>query len=319
MKRKLFTIILSLVFAFVIFSGFNLYAAQKFLKFGSASMGGGFYSIGAVLTKVLNDNLKGIKIAHQATGGSSTNCRYLNKGELDIALAQSTAIKDAYFGKGKFKSPQKNIRGITVIYFTRFHVVVRKGSGIKSIADFKGKRIDLGPVGGGIEVNTIKAMKVYGLTVKDIIPLHFSRSEFTEMFKTGRVDGHIWATYAPKAKIAELILANKVRLIPIEEDKIKLLIKENPELAPAVIKGGTYKDHPNDIHTVAAAAWLMTRKDLDPKIVYQIVKIIYDNLDTLRAQHKYFKDTKLESALKAKVAPLHPGAAKFYKEKGLIK
>ncbi len=315
--RKRFWVLLVAILVLVIPT---IATAKTFVRIGTASMGGGFYSTGIALAQVLNSKLDYIQANAQATGGSATNCNLLAKKEIEFGLAQTPVVVEAYNGTGKFKGrPVKNLRLVTAVYFTRFHIIVNKNSGINSVKDFKGKRIDFGPVGGGIERNTLILLKAYGLTQKDVKAEHLGRSEVAQALKSGRIDATVWATSVPNSHITDMLLSGKCKLIPIEKDKIEVILKEHPELVKSIIPANSYPNQKENIPTVSAIALLLTHKDVPEKLGYGVKKTIFTSLPELRERFKYWKETSLDTALIWKNIPIHPGALKFYKEAGLIK
>ena len=314
-SRILVLLVVGLVVFLPISSG-----ARTFVRIGTSSMGGGFYSVGTALAQVLNDKLKNIQANAQATGGSATNCNLLQRGEIELGLVQTPVIVQAYKGAGKFKGRAiKGLRIVTSIYHTRFHIVVNKRSGINSVKDFRGKTIDFGPVGGGIEYNTLLLMKAYGLSMKDVKTEHLGRSEVIQDLKTRRIDAIVWATSVPNSHITDAMLSGKCKLIGIDKDKIKVILREHPELVRSVLPAGSYPGQKGTIPTVSAVAMLLTYQSVPENLVYQITKTIFTSLPDLRERFKYWKETSLKTALEWRGIPIHPGALKYYREVGLLK
>ncbi len=192
-------------------------------------------------------------------------------------------------------------------------------AGIKSIGDFKGKRVDYGSVGQGIEVNVREMMSVYGLTDDDVRIERFGRAEVAEALKVGDSQAHIWTTNAPNAQVTDMIRSGKVGLIGIEADKIREIVEKYPHYAPVTIPGGVYAGYEKDIPVVGAVGSLLTYEDMPEEVIYKITKMIHGNTKFLQERLNYFNSLTLDFALAGMSVPLHPGAKKFYVEAGLIK
>jgi TRAP transporter TAXI family solute receptor len=199
------------------------------------------------------------------------------------------------------------------------HILVNKEAEIKSIADFKGKRVDYGSVGAGIEINTREFMSVYDLQDGDVNIQRFGRSEVEEALTMGDSQAHIWTTNAPNAQVSEMVRSGKVGLIGIEDDKIDVLVERFPHYAKAVIPGGTYEAYPRDIPVAAAVGSLLTYEDMPEDVIYKITKMLHENNKFLAERLNYFAGFNLRMALAGMAVPLHPGAKKYYVEQGLIR
>ena len=296
------------------------FAADKFIRIGTSAVGGGFYLIGNTIAQLGQAKMAGMNFT-AVTGGSLKNCMNLEKGEVEFGIVQSSTLALAVAGEAPFKAPLKNLRYVTAIYPMPAHIMVRKDAGINSIGDFKGKKVDYGSVGQGFETNTREMMSVYGLADKDLKIERFGRTEFEEAFKIGRTQAQIWATTVPNAQISELIRTNVITLIGIEPEKAKEILEKFPHYSPAVIPANGYEGLAQDIHTLGAVGSLLTRATMPEDEVYAVTKMMYENIEFLKDRMpSYFANFSLEQALAGMgKTELHPGAAKFYKEKGLLK
>lgn len=293
-------------------------AEDTFVRIGTSTVGGGFYLIGNTIAQLGTQELKEINFT-AVTGGSIKNCINLGTKEIELGMAQSSTVNEAWNGLNSFKTPIKTLRYVTAIYFMPAHILVNKDAGVKSVADFKGKRVDFGSVGQGIEINTREIMSVYGLTEADVRVERFGRNEVEEALKVGDTQAHIWTTNAPNAQVAEMIRSGKVELLGLEDDKIKELAEKFPHYTPAVIPGGLYTGYDKDIPVVAAVGSLLTYEDMPEDTIYKITKMLHENNKFLADRLNYFNGFNLDMALAGMAVPLHPGAKKYYVEKGLIK
>lgn len=296
------------------------FAQGKFIRIATASMGGAFYPLGNALAQLLSEKMPAYISSSQATGGSVENCRLLQRKEVELAFIQSATLREAVNAQGKFQTaPVKEMQAITAIYFMPFHVIVRKDAKIKNISDLKGKRVALGPVASGIEVNALALLESYGITKKDIKPVHQNQDESYEALKVGSVDALIYATGAGSAQITDVMLSGKTDILSIERGKVDAMIKKYPEFGPMVIPAGTYPNQSREISTIAGSAVLVTRPDLDADLVYEITKAIFTSADFLVQRHDYYKQTTPKNATVGIVLDLHPGAARYLKEIKAIK
>ncbi len=172
----------------------------KYVRIGTAGMGGAFYPMGNALAQLITEKIPNIKASAQSTGGSAENCRLLQKKDVEIALIQSATLREAVKGEGKFKDGAiKEIKAITSAYFMPFHVIVRADANVNNISDLKGKRIALGPIASGIEVNALTLLDAYGIKKEDFKAIHQNQDESYEALKMGNVDALIYATGAGSA------------------------------------------------------------------------------------------------------------------------
>ncbi|MDR2137776.1 MAG: TAXI family TRAP transporter solute-binding subunit [Synergistaceae bacterium] len=299
-------------------SGVASAADDVFVRIGTSTVGGGFYLIGNTIARLGTQALKEINFT-AITGGSIKNCINLGAKEIELGMVQSSTVNDAWKGgNDSFKEPVKTLRYVTAIYLMPAHILVNKDAEIKSIADFKGKRVDYGSVGAGIEINTREFMSVYGLKDDDVNIQRFSRNEVEEALRVGDSQAHIWTTNAPNAQVSEMVRSGKVGLIGIEDDKIGVLIEKFPHYEKAVIPGGTYEGYAQDIPVAAAVGSLLTYEDMPEDVIYKITKMLHENNKFLAERLNYFAGFNLQMALAGMAVPLHPGAKKYYVEQGLI-
>ncbi len=309
---------IALLIGICIIAAVPAFAADVFVRIGTSSVGGGFYLIGNTIAQLGTEKMKEINFT-AVTGGSIKNCMNLGTKDVELGMVQSSTVNDAWNGTGSFKEPIKTLRYVTAIYPMPAHILVNLDAGIKTIGDFKGKKVDFGSVGQGIEVNTRELMSVYGLKDEDVTIERFGRSEVAEALKVGDTQAHIWTTNAPNAQVTDMVRSGKVGLIGISPENIQEITKKFPHYAAAVIPAGTYEGYDKDIPVVAAVGSLLTYEDMPDEVIYKITKMLYENKEFLRERLNYFNDFKLENALAGMAVPLHPGARKYYVEAGLLK
>lgn len=293
------------------------------VNIATATTGGVYYPLGNAMAQLFNQKVPNVKASAQATAGTPQNILLMQKKEAEVAFAQNGVAFYAYNGQEMFKDkPVKSIRAITHLYPNVMHIVVNANSNITSIKQFEGKKFVPGAVGSATEVNSKEILGLYGLDYKDkknVKVDYLGYSEAAEALKDGRVDGILIAGGLPTAAVLDAASAVKIRILSLEPDMIKKLTKDMPWYYEIVIPKGTYMGQTEDVHTVAVANILICREDLKDDLVYQMTKALYENQKELVTAHSAAKDMKLESALNGLTIPLHPGAEKYYKEKGIKK
>ncbi len=325
-KKVSFFILSGLIIAALIIAGCGGGSSpQKVqnINIATATTGGVYYPMGNAMAQIISKNIPNVKASAQATAGTPQNVLLMQKKEAEIAFAQNGVAYYAYQGKAMFDGkPVKMLRGITHLYPNVMHIVVRADSDIKSVKDFAGKKFVPGAVGSATEINSKEILGLYGLDYKDkknVKVDYLGYSEAAEALKDGRVDGILIAGGLPTAAVLDAASSVKIRLLSIEPDMMQKLTKEMPWYYEIKIPKGTYIGQTEDVTTVAVANILICREDLSTDLVYNITKTLYDSHKDLVAAHSAAKDMKLPDATKGMTVPLHPGAEKYFKEKGIIK
>jgi len=228
----------------------------------------------------------------------------------------------AYKGEklGGFAHPLTNLRVIANIYANTIQIVARKESGVTKLTDLKGKKVSVGAPGSGTEINARQIFAAAHMSYHDFGRTDYlSFSESADQMKNRAIDVTLISSGLPNPGILDIATTQDITVVPIEGELLKVLDKETPFFVPAVIPKGTYRGQDHDVSSVGIPNFLIVRADLDDKTVYEITKAMFENLDRLVQAHAAAKGIKLENATKGLPVPLHPGAAKYYREKGLIK
>lgn len=293
------------------------------INIATATTGGVYYPLGNAMSQLFNQKIPGIKASAGATAGTPQNILLMQKKEAEVAFAQNGVAFYAYNGKEMFKDkPTKFLRGITNLYPNVMHIVVAANSSIKSVKDFEGKKFVPGAIGSATEINSKEILSLYGLDYKDkknVKGEYLGYSEAAEALKDGRVDGILIAGGLPTSSVLDAASSLKIRILSIEPDMIAKLKETMPWYYEITIPKGTYIGQTEDVKTVAVANLLICRDDLSNELVYNMTKALHDNQKDLVAAHSAAKDMKLQDALKGMTVPMHPGAEKYYKEKGIMK
>ncbi|MGE6612761.1 TAXI family TRAP transporter solute-binding subunit [Peribacillus sp. NPDC076916] len=279
--------------------------------------GGTYYPLGGQIGKIISDKTKA-KITPQTSGASAENMETLRAGEAEIAFSQTDIAAYALEGKEMFDGkPIDNIQAISSLYPETVQIVTTAKSGIKSVEDLNGKKVSVGAPGSGAYINAMQILEIHGLTEKDIKGQNLSFDESTEGIQAGSIDAAFITAGTPTGAVDALSVQNDIIILPIAEDKIQALVKKYPYYAEDTIPSGTYKIK-SEVKTVAVKAMLVVTKDLDEDLVYEMTKAVYDNTDKItHAKGKFITaETALEGLGDMEV---HPGAAKYFKEKGVSK
>ncbi len=304
--------------------GSGLFAAPIIhLTMGTAGVSGTNYPTGIAMCGIWNAKIPGIKAVAIATGGSPHNIDLLRTRDADIAQVRSLEAWRATNGIAPYPEKMPWIRAITGgLFMDVFQVAASKASGIKSVADFKGKRIAVGPVGSGGEVDARETLAAYGLTYKDMKVNFVEYTQGIEMMQDGLIDGAILGLAMGSAGMTELLLDGKVQLIPITDAALANLKKVNPSYTRANIPAETYPNQPAPVPTVGTPPdIIMARADMDADLVYKMTKALYENLPTVHAVSPLLKQFTKNLVLPDAdmLVPYHPGARKYFVEQGWLK
>lgn len=296
--------------------------AQQFFRIGTGGTAGTYYPVGGMIANAVSQPGKIVATA-QATNGSVANVNGVAGGAMESGFSQSDVATWAYTGTGVYEGKPKvaDLRMIANLYPESIHLVVKKGSGIKSVADLKGKRVALDEPGSGTLVNARTVLAAYGVKESDIKPEYIKPNQAGDKLKDGALDAFFFVGGAPAGAIAELASSGAgIELVPLAGPQAEALRKTNPYLAVDTIPAGTYKDVPA-VQTMAMGAQWVTSAKADTETVYQITKALYGKAaqDALAAGHAKGKFITKENAVKGVGIPFHPGAEKFYKEAGVLK
>jgi TRAP transporter TAXI family solute receptor len=296
--------------------------AQQFFRIGTGGTAGTYYPVGGMIANAVSQPGKIVATA-QATNGSVANVNGVAGGALESGFSQSDVATWAYTGTGVYEGKPKvaDLRMIANLYPESIHLVVKKGSGIKSVSDLKGKRVALDEPGSGTLVNARIVLAAYGVKESDIKPEYIKPNQAGDKLKDGALDAFFFVGGAPAGAIAELASSGTgIELVPLAGPQADALRRTNPYLAVDTIAAGTYKDVPA-VQTMAMGAQWVTSAKADTETVYQITKALFGKAaqDTLAAGHAKGKFITKENAVKGVGIPFHPGAERFYKEVGLLK
>lgn len=290
-------------------------AAQKFINIASGGTSGTYFPLGAAVADVFNKAIPGANASNQSTGASVANVNLLKQGKVEIAFIQNDIAYYAANGVEMFKDKQvPNLKGIATLYPETVQIVTLKKNGIKSVADFKGKRVAVGAAGSGVEANARQIMNAYGIKYEDCKVQYLSFGEAAGALKDGNVDVAFVTAGYPTAAVQELSTQHEVELVAVDDAKADELIKKYPFYTKTIVPKGTYKIAA-DTKALSVKCMLATTDKVDEKLGYDMTKAIYSNLDRLKAAHKVANLITKESAKDGMSIKLNAGAEKFLAEK----
>ena len=292
--------------------------AKKDYILATGGTGGTYYPFGGAIANIWNTKIENMNVTAQATGASAENLRLINKGEAEYAIVQNDVMDYAYNGTDLFAGEKlANIMTIGTLYPEVVQIAVSKDSGIKSVADFKGKRISVGDAGSGVEFNAKQIMEGYGLTFDDIKKSNLSFKESAEGIQNGTLDGCFVTAGVPNAALQELAFTAGLTLVPVDGEAAKKICEKYGYYTQTTIPGGTYKGTDDDTPALAIKATLAVNSKLDEQTVYEMTKALFENLNELATAHAKGKEVSAKAAVTGVSVPFHPGAKKYFKEIGL--
>lgn len=299
---------------------------QQFMSMATSSVGGSWFPLGGAMAKVIGDAYPQLKITAEVTGGTADNLKLLKNGQVELALSTNDMAYLAAKGEGPFKGAAiSNFKGLLGGHAIIWQVYTLKSSGIRSLKDFKGKRLSLGAAGsiGGPTGQIV--MEAYGLKMNtDWKPEYLGHGDGPGALLDGRVDGVLIISSAPTAAVTDITSrrGEDVVFLNPEKEILDKLIEKHPYWFPAVIPGGAYKGHPNDIpNSFGSATILVAHEKVSDEAAYATVKALIENHGKLVAANALAKEWSRENATRgiAGVMPFHPGAEKYLKEAGVLK
>lgn len=287
-----------------------------FMSVATGGTGGTYYPLGGALSNILNNAGVDYTATAQATGASKENVELVTRGDAEIAFIQNDVAYYAVNGTDIFEGEKKpSLRGLCCLYPEIVQIVASDDSGIKTIDDLKGKRVAVGAPGSGVEVNVKQILDIHGITYDDLGKVDYlSFAEAADQIKSGQIDATFLTAAIPSSAITELATTHDVHLVPIAEDKAEALIAKYPFYVNLHITPSEYKGQDEEISVVAVQSMLAVDERMAEEDAYNIVKLLFENLDTMKESHARGGDIALDKALDGMSIELHPGAQKYFDE-----
>ncbi|NNJ90363.1 MAG: TAXI family TRAP transporter solute-binding subunit [Gammaproteobacteria bacterium] len=300
-------------------------SANNFITIGTGGVTGVYYPTGGSICRLVNKGRKqhGVRCSVESTAGSVYNINTIRAGDLDMGVAQSDWQFHAYNGTSKFKDAGafKELRAVFSVHPEPFTVVARADSGIRNIEDLKGKRVNIGNPGSGQRGTMEVLMKAMGWDKSTFsLASELKSSEQSSALCDNKIDAMVFTVGHPSGSIKEATTTCDSVLVNITGPVVDKLVADNDYYRKAVIPGGMYRGNPDDTTTFGVGATFVSSTATSAETVYTVVKSVFENMDSFRKLHPAFANLKASEMIKDGLsAPLHDGAAKYYKEAGLIK
>jgi hypothetical protein len=297
---------------------------NQFVTIGTGGVTGVYYPTGGAICRLVNKTRKehGIRCSVESTGGSVYNLNSIRAGELDMGVAQSDWQYHAYHGTSKFEDQgaNKDLRAVFSVHPEPFTIVARADAGIKNFEDLKGKRVNIGNPGSGQRGTMEVVMNAYGWTTDDFkLASELKAAEQAGALCDNKVDAMIYVVGHPSGSIKEATTSCDSVLVNVTGPKIDKLIKDNSYYRTATIPGGMYRGTDTDTKTFGVGATFVSSATVPEDVIYNVVKAVFENFEDFKKLHPAFAILKKEEMIKDGLsAPLHDGAAKYYKEAGLM-
>jgi len=310
--RKILAVALVLVFALA-----GVASAQTFVSLATGGTGGTYYPIGGGMADIISRNLPDVQMTAETGNASVANLNLIGTNQIEMALVQNDVAYFAYNGQMMFDKAYKNVKTVAVLYPETIQVIAMKKSGVKKITDLPGKRVSVGAPGSGVLADVQLIFRVLGYKFGDMNTDFLDFNNTAQRMKDGQIDvGFVVAGY-PTASVMDLATLHDITLVEFDEELIDKLHSEYPFFVKHVIPAGTYKGVDKDTTTVAVQAMWVCDAGLSDDLVYRITKAFWENVEDLYQVHARARQITLDTALEGVSVPVHPGAAKYYKEVGL--
>ena len=296
------------------------FAQQHYINILTGGTSGVYYPLGVAMSQIFSKALPDAKVSVQSTKASVENLNLLEAGRGELAFTLGDSLSDAWKGNADagFKTPLKKLRTVAGIYPNYIQIVASADSGIRTLADLKGKRISVGAPKSGTELNARAVLKAAGLTYNDFSKVEYLPfGESVELMKNRQLDVTLQSAGLGVSSLRDLATSLKIVVVPVPADVVKKI--GDPAYQPAVIPAHTYEGQDQDVPAVAIQNFLVTREGVPEETVYKMTKAVFENLPELAAAHSAAKAITKENAVKSLPVPLHPGAARYFKEIGVLK
>ena len=317
MKRSLYVLLVICLAVTLIFAGQAIAKKKMFLTMGTGSPGGVYYPLGGGMAVIIEKTVEGVRCAAESTGASVENSRLVGLRETDMGMVMGSVAYKATKGLDPFKK-KYDLVALFQMYPAPEHIVTTKQSGIKSIADLKGKKVSIDVPGSGCSTQAKAILEEYGYDLeKDLKIANLSQTESVQALKDGIVDAVFFNFAYPASAVMDLAATRDIVLIPLEESLVDMLIKKYPYYLKLTIPGGTYSDVDEDVLCLGDSNVMIANKKMKKAVAYKVTRAIFENASTgkyaLTNIHPIAAQLTPANAVNSPI-PLHPGSKKYFKE-----
>lgn len=299
--------------------------AARELLFATGGVSGTFYPIGGAIAQAWNKHIPDLNVTVQATGGSLENVRLLGSKGADVAICMNDIAYYGRQGTEAFKAKNEkyeNYSAIGNVYPDVIQIFARKSSEVRSISDLKGKRVSVGPPGSGTEISARQVFGLYGIdykTRKDINPQYLSYTEAADQFKDKLIEAAYFVVAVPNSALQDINLMHPVQFLGIDDKKFDEIVKAYPLYSRFTIAPNSYSGQTEPVPTIGVYSSILVRDDLPEDLVYKMTRTMYEQASDIGQAHAAGKGMSVSMATLGMAVPLHPGAQKYYREKGILK
>lgn len=321
MKKKFVAVTALALAAVVAFSGCGAKeeGGKTALTLGTGGTTGTYYTVGGTMATVLNNVMENVSIKVVSTGASKANILDIDDKAADIAIVQNDVMYYAYNGTDLFEADGvfDSFSAVAGVYDETCQILA--DSSITSIADLKGKTVNVGDAGSGVEFNATQILAAYGIDInKDITKVNGSFGDAADSIKDGKIHAAFITAGAPTTAIVDLAIAKEVNLLSIDDEHATTLMEEYPFYTKTIIPAGTYSNIMEDTQTLSVRATLIAANTLSEDVIYEFTKALFENKEPLAQSNAKFKELDPNAAVKGISVPFHPGAEKYFKEVGAL-
>lgn len=311
------TVRITLALLLVSFLTTGAWAAKTFISIATGGTGGTYYPLGGGIAEIITRKVPDFQVTSETGNASAANIMLIGTRQVEMALVQNDVAYWASRGILPFREKVENIRAVASLYPEHLHCISLKGSGIDDIMDIREKRVSVGAPGSGVLGDVAAVLKVAGLKYSDMSTDFLDFNSTTRRFKEGQLDvGFVVAGY-PTSSITDLAATHDIDLVNFNDDFMAVLLAEHPFFVKGVIPAGTYQGIDRSVQTPAVLAMLVCDAALPQDVVYRFTRALWENVSDLQKVHEKAKYITLDTAMDGISVPVHPGAAKFYAEKGM--
>jgi TRAP transporter TAXI family solute receptor len=319
-RNRVLRVVTAIITTLVATQGSATAQVKTRLSIATGGTGGVYYPLGGGMAALISKHIPNTEATAEVTTASVDNVKLLHGNRVGLALSLPDTAWDGYSGQIKGFKEKANIRTLMALYSNFMHIVAIDGSGIKSVADLKGKRVSTGAPGSGTEIKGLRIMEAYGVTPKDLKSQErLGAAESAGAMKDRKIDAFFWDGGLPTAAVLDLAATPgiKINMIAHGDAVTKMVAKYGPLYFVSNVPKGVYKGVDEDVPVAAATNLLIANEKLDENLAYQITKLFLEHTADLVAVHKAASEISLKNAVVGSPIPFHPGALRYYKEKGV--